>query len=431
MARGRPCTNMSRRAVGSKAPPARAVRPTTLDFPYGGDRKDGREDSDDQSGEFVVAASQMPRGTCASSSRCWLLRIVIDALGASENSGGMRLHAEETIRAWIVAFPDDELHVVGPRWISGLMSLSPRMHHHDRENTRSISRAFGQFLIVPRISRQVRADAVVSLSPVISPLLGGRPTVCFVHDWRHLKNPAEFSAAQRFYRRQWLRSARRAGAVACVSQKTLRETQAITGREKGLGLVENGRDHPAHWGLEGAPRDDARRAVVTFGHHVNKRPDLVLRGFARLPLNQRRELVLTILGARGEWAVELAALADELGVGRAVELPGFVAEDVYRLSIAHAAVVVLASSDEGFGLPVVEAQFFGVPVVVATDGGLGEIHGGLIVAEPTVDAMAVALTNGLAMHPSIADAAPGPTWADGVRRLRSMLTNIDTRGESD
>jgi glycosyltransferase involved in cell wall biosynthesis len=64
--------------------------------------------------------------------------------------------------------------------------------------------------------------------------------------------------------------------------------------------------------------------------------------------------------------------------------------------IRSAAVVVVPSTYEGYGLPVLEAMASGVPVVASAAGSLPEIAGpGAILVEPTADGLAEGLCGAL------------------------------------
>jgi len=171
-----------------------------------------------------------------------------------------------------------------------------------------------------------------------------------------------------------------------------------------------------------------RGMIVTYGHHPNKRPGLVLEAFASLPAEVRGTTRLVVLGVRGRDAAALRADADSLGVLDAVDLPGYVAEQEYQRLVAQADLVVLASTDEGFGLPVVEASFFGTPVVATVDSGLVEIHGDRVfAAAPTPHALAEAMTRGLA-----APSRPytGRRWADTASAVREAIVRAGSGSSS-
>lgn len=349
------------------------------------------------------------------------MRIVFDALGSTELSGGMRLHSTELINGWLKSWPDDDVIVIGPKW--AMAEFSDRADVRVWPNEDPIRRSFGQLAFSAFVAWRERADALVSLSPIVSPLRR-RLTACFQHDWRHKLNPHEFPLHQRAYRWLWELSAKNASFNACISGKAQDETIRFTRTAKTV-VIENGRDHARDWPVferrAGAPE------IVTFGHHNNKRPDLVIRALAVLR-DQRTDVPMaTVLGARGAYAETLRTLSAELGVEDLVSFPGFVEDATYQEVVSTAAVLVMPSSDEGFGLPVAEALYLGIPAIVTSDSGMPEIFGGDVVSvAPTADALAEAIAGVLDGALGAADVARSEliTWADTAAQLRENLIRV-------
>lgn len=349
------------------------------------------------------------------------MKILFDTLGSTEKSGGMRLHATELLRAWSENFPNDEIHVLGGRWVrDDLQAIAARLHVWDNE--RILGRASGQLLNSAAVAARNSIDALISLSPIVSPLPRRIPVISFQHDWRHKKNPTEFPAAQRIYRSLWQASARWSTATVCISKKTERETLTYAPQAK-VKVIENGRDHARSW----VPAPASRKSIVTFGHHNNKRPELVIAGFASVSRQLPPALSLTVLGARGRYAEQLRQLADSLGVGNKTILPGFVSDPEYQALLQSAAAVVMASSDEGFGLPIAEAEYFGIPAIITTDSGMDEIFGGYpTVANPTSNSIGEKLIHAIA---SERDPSTPPTWTwrDAAAELRHLIESNPQR----
>lgn len=344
------------------------------------------------------------------------MRVVFDVLGAPTSSGGMRLYSELLVRAWLERWPDDEVTVVGDRWAA---EVHPRVRHVHFPSDRFATRSFGQIVLTGLVHRWRRADVTISVSTMVSPLSPRGRRMAVVHDWRHLQRPEEFGAAQRLYRRLWSVSARRAAALVSISPKTLRESRAAvpTARHE---LITSGHDHAASWAL-GATEAVEPASVITFGHHTNKRPDLAVAAFALSAAAQTHRLV--VLGAAGELADRLRRQADSLGVGAAVDLPGFVDEATYRQLVAGASAVLLVSSDEGFGLPGSEAAYFGIPFVTAADNGLHEIHAAALAAAPEPKRIAARLDEALAGGRSSSGGTAG-TWSDTARGFRDLAVRL-------
>ncbi len=342
------------------------------------------------------------------------MRVVFDSLGAPSRSGGMRSHARQIINGWVAAYPDDDVHVVGPRWLEeDIVAEEVTLHRWNNESV--LFRAPGQLVVSAVVARRVSADVVISLSPIVTPF-SGKPSIAFQHDWRHKKNPSEFSLAQRVYRILWSASARWANFNACISPKAERETLAYAPGSRTV-LVPNGFDEARNWARY-ANSEKVQGQVITFGHHNNKRPELLIE--AMVELTRRTDASLVVLGASGSYRGALEKFATDLGVTDSVSFPGFVDQDTYERLVSSSSVIALVSSDEGFGLPIAEAICLGTPAIVTTDSGMDEIFGNYpTVVEPEPIPIASAL---LAMLDHTTSSVPVDiqTWAGTVEHLRAQ-----------
>ena len=336
----------------------------------------------------------------------------------------MRRYVEEVVKSWPRTGngSDDTLIVHGDAWILESFRDIPYVILRQRKLPGTLGRLISQIFGTGVLYWRTRADVVLALGPVVSPLVPRKCRVCVVHDWRHKKHPEEFPASVLIFRKLWLPSIERSRAVAAISIKTLRETQEYTSRSD-VSLVENGGDHPRWWAPRVTPNpNESLKRAVTFGHHRHKRPDLVIRSMSLLPREQLEEVQLTILGAEGDYAHELSELAEFLGVGGNIVLPGFVSDVDYQSAIAGADVVVLASTDEGYGLPVAEARYFGAEVIATTDSGLSEIHGPVItLSEPDPQSLSQAISVALMKFSRAVEQPPVRSWDATARELRSLL----------
>jgi glycosyltransferase involved in cell wall biosynthesis len=85
--------------------------------------------------------------------------------------------------------------------------------------------------------------------------------------------------------------------------------------------------------------------------------------------------VLVLPGNPTPHEEELRAEAARLGLAEAVRFPPYVSDEDLEGLYAAAACFVIASTDEGFGIPVLEAQLRGVPVACADAASLPEAAG--------------------------------------------------------
>jgi len=346
------------------------------------------------------------------------VRVLFDVLGAPTRSGGMRLYADGVIRGWLERFPEDELVLLGEPWLEHEFGHLATVTVHRWKSASAPLRILGQWAVSAYFYRADRVDVLISLSPVVSPLVPRGRRISSVQDWRHIHHPREFSRAQLLYRRLWKRSATRANAVIAMSHKTARETAQFAPRARCI-LVETGRDYVSYWPEEGGADAtlDALR-IVTFGHHSNKRPELVIRALALMEPALRSRMHLVVLGARGAYRDGLEQLSRAESVAALCRFPGFVDEPEYRALFRSASVIVMMSSDEGFGLPVADAQYLGIPVVVSSDSGLGDLHDGVLVSLPIPRDLASALAR--AVSTTAEPALDATTWQHTAEGFRAV-----------
>lgn len=234
----------------------------------------------------------------------------------------------------------------------------------------------------PRIERLAGAAASVHASgPVLVPARA--PVIGVVYDLAPLDHPELHSRRDVAQLRRYVDEARNAAAVVTISESTA--TRLV------LAGVPSERVHPIPIGRTELPEPVApplsrRSYVLAVGAPVPR------KGYRTLvrTLPRLGDLALVIAGHRGVDDEDLAALAASLGVSgrlhRAVDVDDRALAGWYR----DAAAVVLPSVEEGFGLPLVEAQAAGVPVVASDIEVFREVSGGHAVLVPVGDDGAMA-----------------------------------------
>ncbi len=216
--------------------------------------------------------------------------------------------------------------------------------------------------------------------------LRGR-VVTVIHDAQYAHYPENFSVAKR----RWLAAAhrhtmKRADVVVAISAFVAADLVRLHGDRFAAKVqvipnaVSFDRLSPGKL-PDGVPAD-RELVLCVSGAYRHKNLDTVVRAFvdvaARRPdthlviVGQAPEL---LLGARK--ATGVAGLVRELGLSDRVTSLGYVSDSELGALYARAAVLAMPSLFEGFGLPVVEALGFGVPVVSTRCGALAEVSLGL------------------------------------------------------
>lgn len=182
-----------------------------------------------------------------------------------------------------------------------------------------------------------------------------------------------------------LQDFRRAAAVACVSAATRDEVlrhrlvpaERLTVNPNGVAETFNPRPYPcadrAAQRYLGTP-DAGTVEVLHVGSTIpRKRIDVLTRVFAAL----RREVPgMRLIRVGGNFTRMQHELIDRLGIDAdSVRVLPFLSAEVLAAVYRRAAIMVLPSESEGFGLPVIEAQACGTPVVLSDIPVLREIGG--------------------------------------------------------
>jgi glycosyltransferase involved in cell wall biosynthesis len=133
-------------------------------------------------------------------------------------------------------------------------------------------------------------------------------------------------------------------------------------------------------------------SVATFEH--KKGLDVLVRAFTTLRQG-RPGLALVLVGRPGEAEPGLRALANDLGVADDVFFCTNVPHRRVPLFLEHASVFCLPSRSEPFGIAILEAGAYRLPVVASRVGGIPEIvddgETGLLVEPGDSDALASAV----------------------------------------
>ena len=201
----------------------------------------------------------------------------------------------------------------------------------------------------------------------------------------------------------WMRAhraaCRRSDVVLAVSEATRDDLERVwkLPREK-IAVVHEGVDG-SYRPAAGEARHDAAldRYGITCpyllyigGFDPRKNIGNMLLGFKRFLRSGAADAVMVLCGDTSGFEEYLADTVEELGLGDAVLLPGFIAEEDLPALYSGALALVFVSTYEGFGLPLLEAMASGTPVVASNVSSIPWVTGDAALLVDPLDPDAVA-----------------------------------------
>ncbi len=221
-------------------------------------------------------------------------------------------------------------------------------------------------------------DVIHSQSPLLIPSSGAAQVVT-VHDLDFLRHPDQMAAEiRRDYPALARTHAARADGVIVSSQYAAGEvTRELRIDPARVHVCPPGRPSWADSVLR--RRNESRRPgkhILFMGTlSLRKNVGTLLEAYARLRANVPDAPPLILAGHRTPASARWEARSGQAPLQGHVTITGYV-DGARKIELyADAAMLVLPSYEEGFGLPVLEAMACGVPVIISSRGSLPEVAG--------------------------------------------------------
>ncbi len=236
-------------------------------------------------------------------------------------------------------------------------------------------------LTVPQLVKQRAIDVFIApynTAPLMLPR--GARLVLIVHDLIFLDPlPASRSIYQnsgRIYRRLIVpRAIPRAEIIVTVSQFTASSLVSRFGVDpRRLRIIPNSVNE--EWYVHDiAVTGPGNYVLAVAGEAPSKNLNRALEAFALFRAASSLALRMKVAGVKPAFHPVFAAHARQLGIGDCVEFLPYLSEQELRATYRKAAVFLMPSLAEGFGIPVLEAMACGVPVAASNASSLPEIGG--------------------------------------------------------
>lgn len=252
----------------------------------------------------------------------------------------------------------------------------------------------------PVVQRRLKGNAdLLHATDHFIPKLRDIPVVATLHDAIPLSHPEWINYSFKSLKNAlWRKSAHWAEHVITVSEYSKQEIIRWFGlAPERISVTPLGVDE--RWFGESSSNERARvrqqhelpaRYFLFVGTlQPRKNMATLIRAHRALPPELRRTLPLVVAGRAG-WMCEKEASALRDGDGGTLRYLGHVTEQDLPTLMRQAAVFVLPSLHEGFGLPVLEAFAAGTPVVASQAGAIPEVAGDAALLVDPLDAAGMA-----------------------------------------
>lgn len=352
-----------------------------------------------------------------------------------QNAAGIGRYIRELMSAFVDLYQvPDQIHGF---FQSGIVIEGISPHYPNRPIKGSIGRLWYEQMVIPRKMRKVAYD-VIHFSdyqvPVFQPLAR---TVATVHDLVAFKYPHLFERQRgelkRFLMMRSVRVARHLIVPSIATQNDLREILGVPAHR--ITVIPHGVNR------RGTPDPTSKwphpyfLAVGTV--EPRKNFSRLIQAYQHL-FQEHRDIPDLIIAGRWGWMYEeTVALPEKLGVAERVKFLQYVSEDTLATLYQHATAMVYPSLYEGFGLPVIEAMSYGIPVVASGAGALSEIGNGAVIrVSPTdTDSIAQGLLTAMKGKAVLQDAVTLGinesltfTWHETARRTRMVYQQVAQGG---
>jgi glycosyltransferase involved in cell wall biosynthesis len=317
------------------------------------------------------------------------MRIVVVAVSSNRSMSGVSRHAANLVNGLLTRGEVSALHLLVAPWehkyiCESIGKADARLHIHAVQQLRpgTLHRNLWYYRILPSVAEQLRADIVHITYP--SPIHASAfpcPVVVTLHDLYPYDIPSNFGFPKVYFNRMILKQClQSASAIACVSDSTrlrlgLKMPQAMPKAVTIYNSVESGPvpvkpSFVSTW-------CDAPFLLCVAQHRRNKNVMIALSAFRKLILRSEisQNTRLVVVGMAGPESRHLYGYVRAAHLMERIIFVSGISDAELQWCYRHCELLLSPSALEGFGLPVIEAQFAGCRIVCSDIPAFREVGG--------------------------------------------------------
>ena len=317
------------------------------------------------------------------------IRIGIDARPALNQRTGVGNYVFNLVRSLSKIGTDEEFNLFSNSFknefqIDEFKELQNCTIHHSRYPNVLINLLWGRF--GGNLMKTLTKDAnLLHFTGHIPKNPGNLPSVATVHDLFNIKFPESVAPEFRVSHQKFARSLKKVKKIIAVSEYTKTDLiNFLDTPEEKISVIPHGIDTKLFPPSTGASEINAKiknrlggsgEYILCVGTLEPRKNYLKTLEAFQIILKRFPDLKLVIAGGKGWQSDLIHQKTSELQLDSSVLFPGYVGYSDLPTLYKGAAAFLFPSIYEGFGLPVLEALSFNVPIAVSNVASLPEIAG--------------------------------------------------------
>jgi glycosyltransferase involved in cell wall biosynthesis len=349
------------------------------------------------------------------------MRVLFDSYWFLSGPPSGRNVLRSYIDAWINEFPDDEVVLAVPR--KELTQISRELGASHPAELRAVAGAPHGVSVLAYLDGR-GFDVVIAQN--FAPLRRARVSAVFVHDVIFVRQPKWFSRLERAYLRVSLMSLFRADVVLTSSRSERAQIQKVLSKRKrdsvsavGLALslgFERAEPEPP----DGF--DNSSNFLLAVGR-INVRKNILFCAESLASgglISPQRPLV--IVGHGDGVAENFASIEQYIRDGSVIFAKRLTDAELKWMYI-HTSLFIFPSLDEGFGLPILEAQYSRSPMVLSDISAFRELAPSETFFDPReTNSITRVVSEKLARTDEVPPRhTPSTSWSQVVRKSRNEI----------